>query len=71
MPRAQKTTRPAPDQPRQGVNVGDHDRKSSKGDRYAHDNNASAEGNDASLTEGASFTRNVDTKDTPPSATGR
>ena len=35
------------------------DRKASKGSDYAHDNNRSAEGNDASLTTGPAFVRRV------------
>ena len=35
------------------------DRKASKGSDYAHDNNRSAEGNDASLTPGPAVVRRV------------
>lgn len=35
------------------------DRIASNGDEYAHDNNASAEGNDASLIAGPAFTRRI------------
>lgn len=35
------------------------DRKASKGDRYAHDNNGTAEGNDPARERGDTFTREV------------
>lgn len=35
------------------------DRSASKGDRYAHDDNGTAEGNDPALEKGDTFTRNV------------
>ncbi len=38
------------------------DRKASKGDRYAHDDNGSAEGNDPALERGDTFTRVVPDK---------
>ena len=54
-------TRPGPDSesaPQTG-NVGVNDRKASKADDYAHDNNRSGEGNDASQTSGTTFERRV------------
>ncbi|WP_101925769.1 MULTISPECIES: hypothetical protein [Luteimonas] len=48
-----------PDQPEQADHVAVNDRKSSKGDRYAHDNNAYAEGNDPALTAGKTRIREV------------
>lgn len=35
------------------------DRKASKGDRYAHENHTSAEGNDPALERGDTFVREV------------
>ncbi|MCD9005414.1 hypothetical protein LDO31_04015 [Luteimonas sp. XNQY3] len=48
-----------PDQARQADHVAVNDRKAARGDEYAHDNNRSAEGNDASLTAGPAFERRV------------
>ena len=50
---------PNPEPPQQTGHVGVNDRKASKADDYAHDNNRSGEGNDASLTSGPSFERRV------------
>ncbi|ATD68036.1 hypothetical protein CNR27_11845 [Luteimonas chenhongjianii] len=50
---------PNSDKPPRTANVGVNDRKASKADDYAHDNNRSAEGNDASLTSGPAFERRV------------
>ncbi|MDR6992072.1 hypothetical protein [Luteimonas sp. 3794] len=49
----------APDQNVQSGQVAVNDRKASRGDDYAHDNNRSAEGNDASLISGPNFERRV------------
>lgn len=49
----------APDQPIPDDNVAVNDRKASKGSEYAGENNASAEGNDSSLTHGPTRTREV------------
>ena len=38
------------------------DRGASKGDRYAHDDNGTAEGNDPALEKGKTFTREVPTR---------
>lgn len=71
-----KTSRSAthPDQARQADHVAVNDRKASPGDDYAHDNNRSAEGNDASLTSGPTFERRVhadgSVEDVPPPTTG-
>lgn len=58
------------DQARQADHVAVNDRKASSGDEYAHDNNHSAEGNDASLTSGPAFERRVhadgSVEDVPP-----
>lgn len=63
-----------PDQPQQADHVAVNDRKAARGDDYAHDNNRSAEGNDASLTSGPAFERRVHAdgrvEDVPPDATG-
>ncbi|MET0329223.1 MAG: hypothetical protein ABW163_10700 [Luteimonas sp.] len=48
-----------PDQVQQADHVAVNDRKAARGDAYAHDNNRSAEGNDASLTSGPAFERRV------------
>lgn len=48
---------PSPEPPQQTGHVAVNDRKSSRADDYAHDNNRSAEGNDASLSSGPSFVR--------------
>ena len=48
-----------PDQPRQNDHVAEQDRAASRGAEYAHDNNASAEGNDAALTAGPAFVRRI------------
>jgi len=48
-----------PDQAQQADHVAVNDRKASRGADYAHDNNRSAEGNDASLTSGPAFERRV------------
>ena len=50
---------PDPEPPSQTGHVGVNDRKASKSDDYAHDNNRSGEGNDASLTSGPAFERRV------------
>lgn len=50
---------PNPEPPQQTGHVGVNDRKASKADDYANDNNRSAESNDASLTSGPSFERRV------------
>ena len=47
------------DQAQQADHVAVNDRKASRGDDYAHDNNCSAEGNDAALISGPSFERRV------------
>ncbi|MDR7193106.1 hypothetical protein [Luteimonas terrae] len=56
-----KTTKSAtaPDQAQQADHVAVNDRKASRGDDYADDNNRSAEGNDAALISGPSFERRV------------
>ncbi len=48
-----------PDQRHQSNHVAEHDRGASRGAEFAHDNNASAEGNDAALTAGPAFVRRV------------
>ena len=59
-----------PDQPRQADNVAINDRIAARGADYAYDDNASAEGNDAALIAGTSFTRKVHAdgtvEDVPP-----
>lgn len=65
---------PNPEPPQQTGHVGVNDRKASRGDDYADDNNRSAEGNDASLTSGPSFDRQVHADgsvDAAPTADGQ
>lgn len=52
-----------PDQPQQADNVATRDRMASHGDDYVRDNNRSGEGNDASLTAGPTFVREVPSED--------
>lgn len=50
---------PNPEPPQQTGHVAVNDRKAARGADYAHDDNPSAESNDAALTTGPAFERRV------------